>query len=457
MVKLIFNPSDKVEQRDAKEVNLNPFKNVMNEINTLKEDFLATKDIVGLENFHYILKEWYYNSEKNVKGLLVMGPVGCGKTTMVSSFCKEENIQLYNVIYSENTKTKKDILRELLCFCEYSSSFFIKSTIKKLILIDEYQNNTNDIFSIADILNLINIQSLSQKERSSFLGCSFSGAFPPIVIISSDPRGSKLNELKKVNEICYINEIPPSVLKQFIKSYNVLEKEANEILKKCKSDKRQIITTVTYNIVSQKDIESNVFDSMEVFFESEISVEDMYKIYETDGFTLANLVHENYLSYNNDIHVIAECSEAISYGETVFSDTFESSKLFIPESHFVNSIYIPTVYLKSDKPNKNIRSSCINNRYNIYLNNKKIINRINLNVIEILFIKKIMNYQFVKTKVLSVHQKSFLRNVLGTLENNIERLELIYKHFSEFKETGDSKSKNFTIKFKEKLNELLHE
>jgi hypothetical protein len=43
--------------------------------------------------------------------------------------------------------------------------------------------------------------------------------------------------------------------------------------------------------------------------------------------------------------------------------------------------------------------------------------------------------------------------VLVTLNNELDRLELIYKHFNEFKEiTGkEVKTKNFTLKFKEKL------
>jgi hypothetical protein len=63
----------------------------------------------------------------------------------------------------------------------------------------------------------------------------------------------------------------------------------------------------------------------------------------------------------------------------------------------------------------------------------------------------------VKTKVLSENTSGYLRNILNTFEeNNIEKLELIYKHFSEFKDlTGkEPKTKNFTLKFKEKLNGL---
>ena len=120
------------------------------------------------------------------------------------------------------------------------------------------------------------------------------------------------------------------------------------------------------------------------------------------------------------------------------------------DAHFINSICIPSYYAKTDKSNKNVRSSCINNRYNIYLNNKKIINKINEDIIFILFIKKFLNYNLIKTKVLTPSQEDYLKNIKNTFD--LEKMELIYKHFSDFNE--NNKTKNFTLKFKEKLNKL---
>ena len=43
------------------------------------------------------------------------------------------------------------------------------------------------------------------------------------------------------------------------------------------------------------------------------------------------------------------------------------------------------------------------------------------------------------------------------LNNKVEKLELIYKHFNDFKETNtkEPKTKTFNLKFKEKLNKLI--
>jgi hypothetical protein len=95
--------------------------------------------------------------------------------------------------------------------------------------------------------------------------------------------------------------------------------------------------------------------------------------------------------------------EAISFGETIFSDTYESTKSFIPEAHCLNSLCIPRYYSKDDRPNKNIRSSCLNNRFNIFLNNKKTLKKItesnSLDIFDVFNLKKFVNQSLIKSKV----------------------------------------------------------
>ena len=217
-----------------------------------------------------------------------------------------------------------------------------------------------------------------------------------------------------------------------------------------------------------KDIDINLFEFTKDLFNNIelIDINQVFKIYDTDGFILSNLVHENYLDYNNDIHSIAKAADAISIGEICFSNTYESSRSFIPESHCINSIVIPSFYARNDIPTKSItRSNIINNRFNIYLNNNKIISKINglnkfkLDIFDIYLIKNTLNQELIKGKSKNINLKiEFIKNVLCSIneENTlkgIERLELIYKHFNDFKEYSgkEVKTKNFTLKFKEKL------
>jgi len=475
MVKLIFNPEKNgnvgITSKTSKKriANLNPFTFFENEIMNFDKlnlnDELNLKDLVGLENTHYILNKWYTSEGKP---LLIIGPTGCGKTSLVELYCKENDIMLYTIRINDLVKTKKELIREIIAFSEYSStSFFIKSnnTSKKLLFFDEYQNGPNDLLGITDIIQLLDLK------------------LPPIVIISSDSKGSKLNDLKKISEVYYIGEINHSVIFNWVNSLykNLDQKILMEIIKKCKSDKRLILNLLSFlktnlNISVEtfintfyKDADINIFDYTSKLFDSleQVNINDIFKIYDSDGFMIANLVQENYLDYNDSIESIARSADAISLGETIFSDTYESSRTFIPNTHCINAVILPSYFSRFEfKKNRcPLRTNCNNNRFNIYLNNKKNMNKIifasnnKLNIFDILYIKKFLNQELIKNKNITNLQENFLKNLLNTFpDSKIEKLEYIYKYFSEFKDLGtkEIKTKNFTLKFKEKLNKLIN-
>jgi len=455
MVKLVFNPKKDtshtiLESRTSlkKVVNFNPFSGIEQQSNQNCKQ-LYHKDLIGLENCYYVLQQWYNDSKKI---FLIIGPTGCGKTNLINLFCEQENIKLLNLKLNDN-RTKKELLREVQIFIDYSCDFFFKSEkTKKLILIDDYQNISTDTITTQDILDI--------KE----LGV-------PILIISSDSKGSKLSDFKKNCEVYYINEIPHSIIKKWIVSLktNLIDNQINYLVKNCKSDKRLILNVLQYISINSfnnaeqflktyyKDIHINLFEFIKTLFDDNepIGIENIFKVYDNDGYILSNLVHENYLDYNQDIHSIAKASECISEGEIFFADTYESCKSFLPDIHCMHSIVIPCFYSRS-LHNPVVRSSIINNRFNILLNNKKIISKINATVIntfdiyDIYLIKNVLNQELIKSKIAQPHKIEFIKNVLHTLKG-IEHLEMIYKHFGNFKEMEQLKTKSFTIKFKEKL------
>jgi hypothetical protein len=468
MVKLQFTPKDtcvvssvsskktSLTELSTQMLHLQPFKDFNeNCIEPFTENLTqnetpfiprTTKDIVGLENCHYIVNDWFTKScKQKLKPLILIGPTGCGKTTLIEFYCQENNVNLYTIKATDTLKTKKELLKEIQVFSEFS---FFKTNNPKLLFIDEYQNGQHDLLSIQDIMTLY--------EQSKI----------PILIISADSKGSKLSDLKKMCEVYYINEINLYYIQEWVNTLPLQHHQPEKIREcvlACKSDKRLLINTLLFftqsSEISYKDNDINTFECISDLFENkELNFNELYKIYETDGFILSNLVHENYLEYNTDIDAVAKSADAISYGEIIFSDTYESNRTFLPEAHFVNSICVPGFYSRTDKPNKNIRTSCINNRYNIYLNNKKIISKISNNtsfdVFDIFTLKKFVNYSLIKTKVLSTVQEEFIMSILTSL--NPEKLELVYKHFSEFKESKgkETKTKSFTLKFKEKIKAL---
>ncbi len=412
--------------------------------------------IIGLSECRLFLKEWFEGAltDPLSKIMLMIGPTGCGKSMLVHEFCTSELILLHSVNLNDSFKTKKDIIKDILNFIDYSNTNFFnnckKGKIKKLILIDEYQSNKNSLLSITDINNLL----LIKKNKTVEL--------PPILIISSDSRGSKLGDLKKNTIVYYIKDIPPEIIKSWILELGIPDKDLDDLISRCGSDKRLLLNTINFLKQSTKngninlfinsfykDADINLLDFTDELFKTKVSLNSIHSAYKNDGYKLCNLVHENYLDYSDDIDSIAKSADSISFAETIFSDIYDSGKPFNPETHCIFGLMIPSYYSRKDVSIVP-RTSCINNRFNIYLNNKKFINQINLDIFDIFFIKSFLNQNLVKTKILNECQNNYLRNLLKNI--TIENLELIYKHFNIFNEP--LKTKNFTLKFKQKLNIL---
>ena len=66
------------------EINFKPFKDIENIENI--ENVIELENIIGLENCYFVLNKWYNEPFKDI--LLIIGPTGCGKTSLINLFCK---------------------------------------------------------------------------------------------------------------------------------------------------------------------------------------------------------------------------------------------------------------------------------------------------------------------------------------------------------------------------------
>ena len=445
---------------------------IQNNLLTIKYYPKEYKDLIGLESSYYYLKSWYNDSLNDLtkKFLIIIGKVGCGKTGLIKVFCKENNIQLFDLQLSEQiNESVEDSINKFI----YYNNIFSKENSKKLIFIDNYKNNSSEI------INNTLINSFYTQRTSSKI-------IPPILIICSDTKGSRISELKNFHEVHYINDISLNLIKIWIQ--NILHLEGIKlnhldllsILNKTKNDKQLLLNIVDYikvngnssknyidsnnqdnisNFINNfyKDFEIDNFEYLHKLFNNIelVDLELIFKTYDTDGYTLANLVHENYLEFNNDIESIAKSAEHISNGDYILNRLYNEQKFFSPWFHCLESIIFPSYWSRCDiKPKIQLRTPLINNRLNILLNNRKIINKLNMSIFDILFFKIFLKYSIIKTKIITDIQKEYLFKLLSICNFDISLFELIYKHFNNI---SDNKTNTFTKKFKELLIKIINE
>jgi hypothetical protein len=66
---------------------------------------------------------------------------------------------------------------------------------------------------------------------------------------------------------------------------------------------------------------------------------------------LTRSIKDDYIDYSDDISELADAAESISLGETIYSDMYDSTKIFIPEVHCASSLYIPSYFARSEIKN----------------------------------------------------------------------------------------------------------
>jgi len=148
---------------------------------------------------------------KKGKGLLIHGPVGCGKTSSIYALANELQYEVLEINASDTRS--KNAVEEHLTKAVSQKSFFWKG---KIILIDELDglSGKQDRGAASAIAEII--------ERSSF----------PIICISQDPYIDKIAPIRKASKLLEYKELSPEAI------YEVLTKEAK--IKKIKYEEKAL-------------------------------------------------------------------------------------------------------------------------------------------------------------------------------------------------------------------------
>ena len=204
----------------------------------------------------------FFQTFPKKKALILNGPVGTGKTSMVLALGKEYDLELFELNASD--LRNRSNLEEVLKPSTQQQSLFKKG---KLILMDEADGITaSDRGGLPELLVLI--------DKSSF----------PIIITANDIWQKKFNLLRKKCQIIDVKEVRQEIILEIIN--NIIQKEnktvkqetINIISQKSKGDVRAALNDLqtiislgeeTYiSEQSEREKQESIFDALKQVFQS---------------------------------------------------------------------------------------------------------------------------------------------------------------------------------------------
>jgi len=239
-------------------------------------------DIKGQDLVIQEIKTFFKTFPKK-KALILNGPVGTGKTSLVLALAKEYNLELFELNASDLRNRNK--LEEILAPATKQQSLFKKS---KLILMDEADGITaSDRGGLPELLALI--------DKTSF----------PIIITANDIWQKKFNLLRKKCQLINVKELKDEIILQIIE--NILKKENKQIKQETKvliakksrgdvraalNDLQTIIQLGEESYISseiEREKQESIFDALKKIFQNQPD-ENTLKVYDNAKMELNEIL-----------------------------------------------------------------------------------------------------------------------------------------------------------------------
>ncbi len=220
------------------------------------------EDMVGNEDARLTVVKWLTHWINGNKPLLLIGPPGTGKTSLVNALAQQFNYDLIEMNASD-TRTRDDLEKRIIPILS-NTSIFRKPILLFLDEIDgiSSRNDTGGLEYLAKIL----------KE-------------PTIpVIIAANSKNTKIKELAKLCRIIEFKIVPPRLLLLFLEHILRIEnkelslEEKISIVSDCKGDVRSLLNIAQsrlagYNAIKGDTTEIDIADTINGYFSSD-SVEN---------------------------------------------------------------------------------------------------------------------------------------------------------------------------------------
>lgn len=216
------------------------------------------QDLIGNEDERLTVMKWLSGWVKGSKPLLLIGPPGVGKTTLVHSLARQLDYDLIEMNASDTRN--RDQLEQLIAPILMNTSIFGK---KILLFLDEVDgiSGREDTGGIESIVRLMKQPSIP-------------------VIMAANNKDAKIKDLAKVCKTIQFNAVTPrllmllleSVLKDQCKKLSISEKSA--IVDKAHGDARLLLNILQaklagYDKTANSKAEIDIAEAINGFFAAE--------------------------------------------------------------------------------------------------------------------------------------------------------------------------------------------
>ena len=316
-------------------MNLDSFLNI--ERNFKRDQWIyefnkTSNDYIGNNASIDTIRNWLLNPSDKT-GLIIHGPTGSGKTSLIQMLCNENKIINY-FRDSTNKRSKKDL-------CLYYEE--IQSFKDCVLIMDEMDMIiSGEHMGLSEIKNWVK----NNNENKNSIRIVF-------IILSI-----YLNKLSDLFKLCDIAEMvyPSSVdFTKKCKSINkkVTKKDLSRILDVCKNEPRSVFCAVKSNITcftNETDKEYNMYDTYSYAINCKHDLQERYRLFYNECGTIPIIIQENYLDWNVSYETKHRICEYMAVADIFHKEAFSVYNEHNVDMYATMSVLLPSVIAYKDNP-----------------------------------------------------------------------------------------------------------
>jgi replication factor C subunit 1 len=378
----------------------------------LKNNGLLKRSSKGRKKKLNNISEMEVEFSKRKGNLLITGPHGCGKSSIINIILKDMNYDVINLnMLDPKIKIDIDLIAKLsvknnVISDDYSDTESEDSDIMEKIEMDESGNyNIKERKTVLLIDELESVITLNDKVGVfNIIKDNNFNRWMPIIIITNNQHNKQLNETKK-----YSNEMkiyPPyqSEINKWLQTICKIEKiqldwdQTNKFIEYCQNDMRKMliqldeikinygnkkISNIIFedfmNIMKKKDLDFDLYFATNKILTDYKDVNRCLKLYETEKVLIPLMIHENYHKFIKQ-EQYTKVLDSLSTGDILENYIYGEQNWDLLEIHGLRSCAIPSYYINkysNGKKTGNLVFAADLNRTSVKKMNRKNINKTN--------------------------------------------------------------------------------